>query len=216
MLKSKPLKEFPRNMKGKLMDALQEFFSPEPETRLAGFQKIISYDAHRRSPLAAATLGMNIRERDLALRLEIVKAIIEVIDPRSEQPPELVRSWLRHALNQMRQREIYSLLQLIAKSEEALQPVTRLLRACSFAGDTALRILKDRKANVHVRAAAARVIGKLGYLDAADALEGLANRLASREAGQMDMGFAPDRDREAQTLLPVLRQTNEILKEAAV
>jgi hypothetical protein len=216
MLEAKPLKELPRNMKGKLMDALQEFISPEPETRLVGFQKILSYDAHRRSPLAAAVLGLGIRERDLSLRLEITKAVAEVIDPRTERPPELVRSWMRHALNQMRQREVYSLLQLIAKSEEALEPVTRLLSACSFAGDTCLRILKDRKANVHVRAAAVRVIGRLGYLDAADTLEGLTNRLASREAGQMDMGFAPDRDREAQTLLPVLRHTAEILKEAAI
>lgn len=216
MLEAKPLKELPRNMKGKLMDALQEFISPEPETRLAGFQKIISFDAHRRSPLAAAVLGLGIRERDLSLRLEIANAIAEVIDPRGERPPELVRSWLRHSLNQMRQREIYALLQLIANSEKALEPVTRLLRVCSFAGDTSLRILKDRKADVQVRAAAVRVIGNLGYLDAADALENLANRLASREAGQMDMGFAPDRDREAHTLLPVLRQTNEILKEAAI
>lgn len=216
MLEPKPLKELPRNMKGKLADALQEFVAPELETRLAGFQKLISYDAHRRSPLAAALLGASIRERDPSLRLEIISAIAEVIDPHDERPPELVRSWLTHTLNEMRQREIYALLQLMASFEQAAEPVTRLLRVCSFAGETALRIIKDRKADVHVRAAAVRIIGSLGYLDAADALERLANRLATREAGQLEMGFAPEREREAQTLLPVLRETNQLLKEAAL
>jgi hypothetical protein len=69
--------------------------------------------------------------------------------------------------------------------------------------------------DIQIRVSAARAIEAIGYLDAAPQVEVLENRIASRIAGQEDMGFVPSLEEEAVLLLPALQEVSRSLAEAA-
>ncbi|NIS83536.1 MAG: hypothetical protein GTO14_25815 [Anaerolineales bacterium] len=200
-----------------MLRALEALVAPDPKVRKDGLAKLTALDAHRRSPLAAAILATRIREPDLELRTAIVDALAVVIAPgrEGERPADRVLRWVRNNLSSMRTREVFALLQILARSSRHRQQVCILLDACSFSGDTLVKILRDRSADVPIRIAAAEAIAEVGFLDAKTAIEDLHQRIAGREAGQMQMGFASRLDTEIEELLPALQEALLALEEAA-
>lgn len=213
-LKLDTLKEIPKSRWGEVLSALEAFVGPEIPARTNGLKKLLDLDAHRRSPLVVAIMASHIDEPDIPLRSTIVEALATVLRPDAEEakPPEDVRRWLRHVLGQMRQREIYAVLQIIAISPERIDPACNVLNACSFSGEALVRILANRKADVNIRIAAAKAIGKIGFLEAGPDLRWIQERLMSRKAGQMEMAFAPRPDEEAERLLPVVLEALQSLE----
>ena len=207
------LDEFLTRKYGAVYRSLEAFLSMELEIRREAFRSLTDMDAHRRSPLVAAILGRSIREPDLSLRLKIVSALHEVYQPdsRGRLASPRVRHWLRSSLSQMRTREIYALLQVVANVEEAKTAACRLLSECSFSGETLLDMLRDRKVKLSIRAAAVEALMEMGYLDALPIVEELISRISGRSEGQLEMSFAPDRDIEAEILLPLLRRAKTVL-----
>ncbi|HEY42656.1 MAG TPA: hypothetical protein G4O11_01610 [Anaerolineae bacterium] len=205
-LKPNTLKEIPKSRHGEVLSALEAFVGPDTQARAHGLEKLMSLDAHRRSAMVAAIMAGHTDEPDMRLRSTIVEALAAVLRPDAEEtrPPDRVRHWLRHILGQMRQREIYALLQIIAFSPERIESVCCVLDACSFSGEALVRILANRKADVSIRIAAAKAIGRIGFLDAGPTLRRMQDRLLSRKAGQLKMAFAPIPDEEAERLLPAV------------
>jgi len=204
LVKHKTVKQLPKCRRGDVLCALEELVGPEVQIHAQGLKKLLALDAHRSSPLVATVLASRVGEPDLDLRLEIVKALAMVLRPDLDgpRPLESVRRWLRYTLSQMRRRETFALLQIIATSSEGLDPVCHVLDACSFSGGALVQILADRNVDVAVRIAAAKAIGRIGFLEAEPVLQRLSQRLAGRRAGQMEMAFASIPDHEAQALLP--------------
>jgi hypothetical protein len=198
-----------------LLDSLLQLTGPDLPMRQAGLRRLIEAGHHRRSPLAAALLVRGAGERDLELRREFVVALAEVIAGAGASPEPVAR-WLRHSLNQLRRREIYALLQVAAASPGHTGLVHLVLDQCSFSGATLLQLLQDRKADIQIRVSAAHSLAAIGYLDAAPAVATLLNRIASRLAGQEEMGFAPSLEAEADLLIPALELLNDALSEAAL
>jgi HEAT repeat protein len=197
-----------------VLSALEAFVGPETPTRTNGLEQLLDLDAPRRSPLVAAIMASQIDEPDIHLRSKIVEALATVLKPGAEEakPPEDVRRWLRHVLGHMRQREIYAVLQIISISPEQIDPACDVLNACSFSGEALVRILANRKVDVNIRIAAAKAIGKIGFLEAGPDLRRIQERLMSRKAGQMEMAFAPRPDEEAENLLPVVLEALQSLE----
>lgn len=200
LVKHKTVKQLPKCRRGDVLCALEELVGPEVQIRAQGLEKLLALDAHRRSPLVATVLVSRVGEPDLDLRLEIVKALAMVLRPVLDGPRSLesVRRWLRYTLSQMRRRETFALLQIIVTSSESLDPVCHVLDACSFSGGALVQILADRNVDVAVRIAAAKAIGRIGFLEAEPVLQRLSQRLAGWRAGQMDL--IPNH--QAQALLP--------------
>lgn len=199
---------------GGLVEALTRLTGRTVEQRQAGLNQILDENLHRRSTLAAALLGRGIDEPNISLRKELVVAIAEVLAGSAASPPGVVAT-LRHALGQMRRRQIYGLLQISASSSGHTALVHSVLEQCSYSGGTLTYILRDRRMDIQIRVAAARAIEAIGYLEAAPEVERLENRIASRIAGQEDMGFVPSLEEEAQLLLPALQEVSRALAEAA-
>ena len=65
-----------------------------------------------------------------------------------------------------------------------------------------MQILADRNVDVAVRIAAAKAIGRIGFLEAEPVLQRLSQRLARKQAGLKKMAFTPIPNHEAQALLP--------------
>jgi HEAT repeat protein len=213
----KVLEELSSRKRPSMLRALEALVAPDPNTRKSGLNKLIALDAHRRSPLAAAILATRVREPDLDLRMAIVDALVKVIKvgPEEGRPSDDVLLWVRNNLSAMRTREIYALLQVVVRSAKHRQQVCTLLKACSFSGDTLIRILKDRNVDVPIRIAAVEVISEVGFLDAKAALNDLYQRIAGRQAGQIQMAFASRFEREVEQLLPALQDALYMLEEAS-
>jgi HEAT repeat protein len=214
LLKTDTLSEIPKSQREEVLSALESFVGPEIPARTNGLKQLLEVNAHRRSALVAAIMARQIDEPDIHLRSRIVEAIAAVLKPGAEEakPPEVVRLWLRHVLGQMRQREIFAVLQVIATSPEQIDAVCDVLNACSFSGEALVRILANRKVDINIRIAAAKAIGKIGFLDAGPDLRRIQERLMSRKAGQMEMAFAPLPDVEAENLLPVVSEALQLLE----
>lgn len=197
-----------------LVAVLTLLIDPDSEQRRAGLRQLVESGLHRRSQLAAGLLGQGVEEPNIALRREFVVAIAEVLAGSAASPQRVVE-WLRHTLAQMRRRQIYGLLQISASSSGHAALVHLVLEQCSYSGGTLVQILQDRRMDIQIRVSAARAIEAIGYLDAARQVEVLENRIASRIAGQEDMGFVPSLEEEAALLLPALQEVSRSLAEAA-
>ncbi len=194
---------------------LENLLAPDLPLRRDGLETLIAFDAHRRSPLAAAVIAGQIKEPDIVLRTAIIAALAEIFSPQleSERPPKEVITWTRSVLAAMRTREIYALLQVITQDADQLEPVAWLLQACSFSGETMLAIVKDRRADINIRVAAVQAIAAIGYLDAIAVLERLHQRITGQIAGQIPMAFAERLEAEGERLIPALQEALRFLAE---
>lgn len=215
-LDAKTYKDLTSRQLSAMLPLLEALMAPNLRLRKEAFEALIALNAHLRSPLAAAVLALNLREPDLELRSGIVSALAALFEtrPSQTQPNERVLLWVQHVLGAMRTREIFALLQVMSASPELRESVFSLIRNCSFSGETLVRILKDRQTGIPIRIAAAEAIAEVGFLAAKNALNELYQRIAGREAGQMQMAFASCTEAEIEELLPALRNAIRVLEEA--
>jgi hypothetical protein len=193
--------------------AAEALTSPELAVRQAGFERLEGLNAARFSPLVAYLLATRIKEPDIKLRVRVVRHLASVFSPdeKGQMAPDAVRQHLKAFLSQMRNRSLFSLLQ-VADFDPTTEPcVAALLKACPFAGNNLACILADRRLRMSIRKQAVIFIGKVGYLDAIPALERIASRLESRLNGQQAMPFAPtDGNDEAELLAPVMTAITQL------
>lgn len=206
---------------GKLSElhkALEDLLSSAVEVRRGAVDRLYAMDAHRRSPLAAPLLAYRLYEPDVELRTKIVQSINEIIDigDSSERPPAKVRELLNEALRDIGEREVYCLLELLEHDDVTLEAVCLILNQCSSSCEVLVKLLESRDEKVSIRIAASRVIGHLGILEAMQVLEALKDRLTHRATGQLSMSFASHSVEEAKELLPTLRETLDILRDASI
>jgi len=214
---TKTVKALRPRSSGAVLQALEDFTGPDVPTRSQGLDRLLQLEAHLRSPLAAAVLGLRTLEPDLSLRCRVVAALACVLRPPPDgpRPMDEVRIWLRGSLAEMRQRQVFALLQVLAASPDQQDAVCTVLSACSFSGDALLMILSNRSAEPAVRVAAAKAIGRIGFLEAAPAMEAQLARIARRKSGQLAMVFAPGAEIEEEILLPAIQGALQALREAA-
>lgn len=211
--KQKALPELERRHQAALVAGLEALLAPEAKKRARGLQALVAIDAHRRSPVAAALLCKMLDEPDLRLRSEIVDALADMIGAPGDPiiSHERARDWARAVLGEIRQREIFALVQVAAACEGRTEAVCRLLAMCPFSGPTLVRILGNPSSALNVRAKAATLIGMIGYIEAAPILEKLAERL-SQSASQVPL--AGRARAEAEGLLPEVLAAKSALAEA--
>lgn len=198
-----------------LMEATEALLAPDGTQRAWGLRRIRSLGAHRSSPLAAALLARSLTEPDVALRSSIVDMLAEALSLEGHGRSEVedVRAWASRLLSDMRQREIYALVQVTLYSRESFPAVCRLLEFCPFAGSTLVRIVANSQGDIEIRAAAAELLGFIGYLDACPVLEGLIARLEKRQEALPGWKLAPA-SREVEILLPAAMAARAALAEA--
>ncbi len=187
--------------------AAESLMSPDLLIRRQGLVQLIELKAARFSPLVVAILASRLSEPDLDLRQQIAITLGDILtsDDSGRTAPELVRQFLVYSLGQMRQRPIFSLLEIPVSYPQARATIARLLNACPYAGRHLADILSDRKMPLVVRREAAHFIGSVGYLEAIPALERMEARLDARVSGQQSMPFAPPGQPDEADLLPEIR-----------
>jgi hypothetical protein len=149
-----------------------------------------------------------IQEPDPELRGEIIVAIGQALQPdaKGHLAPEEVRGRLSYHLSQMKKADVIFLLQTDMQAGEIKESVFRLLSACPYAGEHLAEILADRAQEFGIRERAARLIGRVGFLDAIPTLERLETRLEARQSGQQRMPFAPPAVKDELELLPAIKE----------
>ncbi|MBW8010530.1 MAG: hypothetical protein FVQ83_04700 [Chloroflexi bacterium] len=169
--------------------------------------------APRLSPLIAYLFATRLTDEDLSLRARVVESLGNVLNPddKGNSAPDKVRSHLVNHLSQIRQRTVYSILQVAAERPDLKFLITRLLNICPYAGNHLASILADRSCALEVRKLAALFIGEVGFLDAIPTLKRLKNRLDSRQTGQGAMPFAPPSMANETELLPEISQALVLL-----
>lgn len=193
--------------------AIEDLTSPDTGTKRKALERLQTLNAPRFFPVVTYLLFTLITEQDLSLRKTIVKTLAEILAPDEQglPAPDSVRNNLLHNLSQIRTRQIYALLQIIIDDDLLEKDVARLFDACPYAGNHLLDILGDYKMPLEVRKHAAKMIGRVGYLDAIPSLERLASRLATRLNGQQLMPFAPPLGSNEGELLPAVQASLEML-----
>jgi len=187
--------------------AIEAAVSPELALRRQGVKKLSGLKAAHGSPLVAYFLATRIIEPDIGLRIQVVKALAEVLDSEKQPPYEdgMARRYISSYLAQMRTRHIFALLETADEDVKSREDVTSLLKECSYAGIHMADILSDRDLPVKIRRQAFYFIGRMGFLDAVPALERLAARLSSKLPLQRSLpGMPPETaDEELGLFFPI-------------
>jgi hypothetical protein len=180
---------------------------PDLSIRQGGLARLVELGAPRLSPLIACLLATCLADPDVELRRQIVYVLGDIltVDAKGRPAPDAVRRCLTYALSQMRQRPIYTILEVYMNDRRSDIPIARLFNACPYAGRHLADILAERKYPVAIRRSAAHFIGLVGYLDAIPALEKILSRLESRVLGQQSMPFAPLATPDEMDLRPEVR-----------
>lgn len=187
---------------------------PDEQRRRVSLAYLSDSGAHRLSPLVVYVLATRITDPDIDTRVKVIRLLGAVLSPDSNgnPAPDVVRHQLTSYLSQMRTRQIFALLQVLAKEPGLESQVAALLSGCPFAGNHLADVVVSRKTPLEIRRKAVRLIGRVGYLDAIPALERLLSRLESRMHGQQTMPFVPKSSSEEAELLPDLQLTLALLR----
>lgn len=189
------------------------FISPHVEERRRGLALLCGSDVARRSPLTIHLLVSRVDEPDLGLRAQIVTALAEYFEIREREyhyPPE-VRGLVAGYLRKFERPQLVALLELYGTRAARPECLLQLAERIPDASSLLTHVAGDRAQPMPLRQAAIELIGQVGFTDAEPVLEGLRLRLEGRRAGQLTMLFAPSDWPEDQALLPVLRDTLELL-----
>jgi hypothetical protein len=164
--------------------ALEMLTSPNTKQRMAGLDKLVEMDLARSSPTAAYVLATRIVEPDLDLRKRICQQLSRLVNVKagSGYVNQAVQDSIHYHLSHLDTRQIYSLLQITESDVLAREDVAEILNTCSRAGESLSEILLERRYPMEIRKQAAYLIGRIGYMEAAPALQRLAARLESRLA----------------------------------
>ena len=165
-----------------IWEAAEGLSSPDLLKRVAGFERLVEYDAVRQLPLITYLLITRLSEPDIELRTRIVKTLGSLASASLSPsgPSESVYQTMISHLSELRNRDVFSLLQVAEYDKSAEGYVADLLSLNSFAGGHLSQILSNRSAPTEIRRQAVYYIGLIGYLEALPVLERLASRLESR------------------------------------
>jgi hypothetical protein len=196
------------------------FVSPHIEERRRGFAILFGSEAVRRSLLTSQLLASRVDEPDMSLRAQIVQALADYFEIRGQEyryPVEARAVALSH-LRKFERPQVMALLELHNAAREgavrlAHDALARLVERIPNASAQLTRLASERSINLKLRRAAIELIGRVGFTDAVQALEGVEARLSGRRAGQIAMNFAPTDLPDEQALLPALRDTLRILRD---
>jgi HEAT repeat protein len=190
--------------------ACEDLVSPETLARSRGLDRLLELGAPRLSPLVAYLLVTRLAEPDVSVRRRIVHALGALFSPdeRGLSAPDAVRRVVGSVLSLERTTSVYGLLEVACSDPEEEQlrlDIAHLLNSCPYAGQYLAEIMGERKYPLDIRYQAVYYIGRVGYLDAIQALERLAVRLEARLTGQQAMPFAPPVLQDEVELLPAIR-----------
>jgi hypothetical protein len=196
------------------------FVSPHIEERRRGFAILFGSEAVRRSLLTSQLLASRVDEPEMGLRAQIVQALADYFEIRGQEyryPVEVRAVALSH-LRKFERPQVLALIELHSAARAggvrlAHDALTRLIERIPNASAQLARLASDRAINLTLRRAAIELIGRVGFTDAVQSLEGLEARISGRRAGQMAMNFAPTDLPDEQALLPALRDTLHILRD---
>lgn len=190
--------------------------APSARQRMQALMEIKRMGASRLLPLVAYLVATRLSDPNLEIRKEAVCIASSLLDKDEQGYPasEGVRQAVISFVSQMRTRPIYGLLQVIQDAPEMAVDVARLLNMSPYAGRHLMDLLADRKTPLGLRQRAADLIGQVGYLEAAPALERLEARLTARTSGQQAMPFAPVDSGSEIDLLPAVRRALLLLRVA--
>ncbi|MEW5868309.1 MAG: hypothetical protein AB1894_03475 [Chloroflexota bacterium] len=184
--------------------AAEALISSDLQQRRQGMEQLLALQVAPVSPLVAYLLYTRLVEPDLDLRRRVVQALAGILEAGPSESP--ARQNLAAHLGQMRTRQIYALLQLVTYDADLESPVVLLLKTCSYAGSQLAAILADRQMPVGIRTQAARMAGKIGYMDAVQSLERVQTRLESRLPPQQNLALLEIDVDDELNLLPVVRE----------
>lgn len=182
--------------------------------RRAGMDRLVEMGSIQNTPLIAYLAATRIVEADVPLRSRIVAALADAIRPdkgeriRSEEVSQLISTYL----NQMRTREIYSLLQLAAVIPSSKEDIITLLSFAPRAGKHLGDILLERKMPLEIRMKAVEFIGRIGYCEALPMVERLMARLEPRINGQKGLPQLAGELKDEIDLAPFVQNTLGILR----
>jgi len=195
--------------------ACEELIVQDAAIRRKGLEKLLELNAPRLSPLVTYLFATRLGEPDPGLRWQVIAALADllVIDQNGLAAPDNVRRTLTAYLSRMSPSIILALLEAGAADPSLENRLAILFNACPEAGLTLAEILSDRRNTLEIRLQAARMIRRVGYLDALGDLERLEARLESRVAGQQVMPFAPPAMHDEHALLGEIRAALQALRE---
>ena len=194
--------------------AVEDFILCEADSCDDPLDKLIELNAPRLSPVVAYLLATRLTDPNLKVRTRIAQIIAGVLTPddAGNPAPTAVRNSLNLVLAQIRTRQVFALLQISANKIEMEDVVARILDLCPYAGHHLVDILGDHHVTLPIRAQAARLIGRVGYLDALPGLEKLAGKIEARNNGQKEMPFGPLPAVYELELIDSIRQAIRLLK----
>lgn len=195
-----------------IWSAAEALTNPDILARRAGFERLVSMEAVRLSPLVVYLVASRLSDPDIEFRAQVTQALSAVfrLDRDGQAAPEVVRTTLATALGQMLPHTVYALLQASEAYPEARDSIAVLFNASPYAGLHLGDILTDRKNPLDIRKQAAYYIGEVGFLNALPQLERLLSRLESRN-GYKAFSFGSENVEET-CLLPVVRTTLDLLR----
>jgi len=196
-----------------LWEAAENFVSPEIRERWMGFDWLLNHHLLFKSPLIVYILISRLNEPELDLRVRIVHHVADLIDLNYnlQFEKEYVQKQLIMQLSAMRNRQIFSLLQVVDYDPDLEPQVTKILNYCSYAGTHLSGILSDRLAPNAIRKLAAYFIGKVGYLDALPTMERMVTRLETRTNGTNGHKSHEITENEQTDLLQTINRSLEYL-----
>lgn len=192
-----------------IWSAAESLSSPDLADRLAGLDYLEQRDAVFYFPLVAYLLSTRVCDPDLQFRARVVKALAHTLEPQDGDPQavEDVKQQIHTSLSQMRNRQIYALLEVANADPDVKPDVAVLMSYCSFAGEHLADLLYDRKTPLHLRKTALQFIEQIGYLDALPTLERLERRLKSKLNGRKECD-----EHEEASLIPLIRGALDCLQ----
>ncbi len=193
--------------------AAEGLVSFDSATRRKALDYLAESGAARLSPVVVHLLASHLTDADEIIRCRTIQILASVLtaDATGAIAATTVRQTLVAYLSNMRTRQIYSLLLVVQKNPELLQPVSKLLYAAPYAGTHLSDIAMSRKSPLEIRRLALQLIGMVGYLDAVPALERMLQRGEARVNGQQSMPFAAPTGVDDTGLLPDIKAALALL-----
>lgn len=195
--------------------SLELLVSDKPEQRKAGLQKIVELQAIRKFPLVVYVISTRINETDMPLRADIIR-LLATLNSKDYQEGKLsdeILLTLYNYFEQIRNRQIYSLLQVAIYDNSLIDESARLIGLCSHAGKYLIEILSNRKNPLELRIQSIKTIESVGFLEALPELKRIRSRFERKNDSKPLRKNLNGKSSNKDVLLPLLDQAIESLEE---
>ena len=201
--------------KEEVWSALEQMVSVNLELRKNGLQKIIELQAIDKYPLVVYVVSTRLIEPEISLRADVVRLIatFKSINYSQKESSKEVFKTLYDYFDQIRNRQIYSLLQVAIYDTSLIDEVSYLIGLCSYAGEYLIEIVIDRKNPLELRVESLKIIESVGFIDVLPELRRVLSRYErkndSKPLRMKENGLRNDRE----VLIPLLEKAIESLTE---